>query len=86
MTDQVVSGWFTHGSVRSLGTFVYASCFRTKRLELWDFLCKQDPGSCPWFMDEILILSVAVRTKSVVLCGLLVQKLSLMMYSILWFD
>lgn len=34
MSNQAISGWFVHGSYFILVTFVYASCFRVKRVEL----------------------------------------------------
>lgn len=50
MTDQAISGWFVHGNRRVLITFVYASCFRAKGVELWDFLKIPNSGGRPWFI------------------------------------
>lgn len=50
LSDQAVSGCFSHGNLQVLATFVYASCFRNKRLEPWEFLGAQDLGCCPWFI------------------------------------
>ncbi|KAF5450310.1 hypothetical protein F2P56_030673 [Juglans regia] len=52
MSDQALAGWFVCGNVRVLAVFVYASCFRRKRLELWDFLRALDAGTCPFFVGD----------------------------------
>ncbi|XP_042962421.1 uncharacterized protein LOC122296685 [Carya illinoinensis] len=49
-SDQAISGWFVFGSRRVFSSFVYASCFREKRLELWDYLRLQDLQGQPWFI------------------------------------
>ncbi|XP_042964506.1 uncharacterized protein LOC122298703 [Carya illinoinensis] len=49
-SDQAISGWFVFGSTRIFSSFVYASCFREKRVELWDYLRVQDPQGQPWFI------------------------------------
>ncbi|XP_042972959.1 uncharacterized protein LOC122304761 [Carya illinoinensis] len=49
-SDQAISGWFSYGSARILCSFVYASCFREKRVELWDYLRLQDPHGFPWLI------------------------------------
>ncbi|XP_042968952.1 uncharacterized protein LOC122301611 [Carya illinoinensis] len=50
MSDQAISGWFIKENKKILVTLVYASCFREKRLELWDFLRGQNSGGSPWFV------------------------------------
>lgn len=56
MLDQAVSGWFVHGNCRVLVTFVYASCFRRKRVEMWEFLKLHDACGLPWFILFGMIL------------------------------
>ncbi|KAG2664279.1 hypothetical protein I3760_16G074400 [Carya illinoinensis] len=50
-SDQAISSWFVFGSRRIFSSFVYASCFREKGLELWDYLRLQDPQGQPWFIE-----------------------------------
>lgn len=53
-----MSGWFLLGNLRVLVTFVCASCFQRKCIEVWDFLNGHDLVRCPWFIEGggILIL------------------------------
>lgn len=50
MSNQAINGWFVHGNFRVFTTFVHASCFRAKRVELWDFLKMQNSSGLPWFI------------------------------------
>ncbi|KAF5465236.1 hypothetical protein F2P56_015261 [Juglans regia] len=50
MSDQALSGWFIHGMCRVLATFVYASGFRVKWLDLRDFLKGKNSCGLPWFI------------------------------------
>ncbi|XP_042962720.1 uncharacterized protein LOC122296997 [Carya illinoinensis] len=49
-SDQAISGWFSFGSRRLFASFVYASCFRDKRVELWEYLRLQNPQGLPWLV------------------------------------
>lgn len=69
VSDQAISGWFVHGNCRVLATFVYASCFRIKRLELCEFLCGQNANGFLWFVGGILILFRMTRKMLEVFCS-----------------